>query len=322
MNTITLPVSRAASIASSIGSALMASHGDTLRANQAREDATEAAGNATAGREILMGTLALASADGDWHINEIEEAMNVVAKGINDDKSRKTMNTLISEVKHAAYPNGRAMLASLVSARNAAWDAEDAEKKAAKEDKRKPDDLMTRAFSRRYQTLVAMLRAVNEPDASKRVAFDLTTEGGLLDWARSRDPLRSPKALADKVAGLRDALAGISVLLNGHESTLASVVGALGFVNEASIAAAFAGPAEILHEQEENLDDGEGNNSGSDGENTEEVPNDPGHTSAIAQAFTAPRAVPQVVINLPATAQVPAAVQQDVGDLDALLATA
>jgi hypothetical protein len=278
-------MSRITDIASVIADAARAALNASLDAEEARERATAATGSVRSAREVLMLSLSDAATAGVWTETEIDKACADVAKSQNNDATAKTMATLLSEVKLAALPRVRPVFATLCAARDAAWDIEDQDKAAHKAAKApgKFDGLLTRTFTRRYQTLVALMRAVNDGKAS------IASGDDVLAFARTRDPACDPEKMAAKMAdavntlqrlgaavewrlpGLRAAVTG---LLSLGAPEIAEAQRAMRDAMEGALAEALGDDADALSDDadapSDDADDADAPSDDADGEHPDD----------------------------------------------------
>ena len=143
-------------------------------------------------RESIMSTMARLSREQAWTAPEIKAACKLVegggeAAGSNApaiEVANKAMRTFLSDVKRAISPLVRDSFETILAARNAAWDAEEAAVAAAKqiEGSGKPATPCKKLWGRRYHALNNMTKITEE-----RV-YTFATADDVVRWAVDNDP--------------------------------------------------------------------------------------------------------------------------------------
>lgn len=259
----TKPVSRATTIADFIYSTSI----DALDAKEATAKASQvlqdASAEATNKREVLMAQIAEASRTQRWTEGEIDSAMAMLPKRVNDKARLKSLSTMGAEIKQAAHPAVCVIFATLSNLRDAAWAAEEAEIASAKSTNMPVDAPMKLAFKRKYHALVALMRHVSSGNGT------FATVDDVLDFARSKDPRRDPEKIAKQIdaltANLREfhALfpvdsveAMIEYMKTITADTLKAELDALADKQDEAAAAAEAEQAGLIGDVDSTLDNG------------------------------------------------------------------
>lgn len=195
-------------IAAEIANATRAAIGAREAMNEQKEAFQEAASEAGARREELMGTVAALSHAGAWEPNEVTSACVLIGSAhMNTETSKKSFETMQGEIKKAAHPRVREHFATLLTHRNRIWSEEAAMLQA---DKENADTPAKRTFSRAYHMLVRMMGALigeTKKDGTWKVEpVDVTDEGALRDWIASIDPRYDPTVVVRKMKSLLDDL--------------------------------------------------------------------------------------------------------------------
>jgi hypothetical protein len=181
----------------------------------------------TSTRESVLGKIAKLSSAGNWTLKEIKSATKKVMDMHNDERTKRTLATLVSELRLAAHPNTRDKVAGLIDLRDRAWEAE---VQAHKADKSTPTPL--RKFAgRKYHLLTRMLG-----EAENENYF--TTVGQVVAWAKANDPGLDAEKVHKKIQEYREKLAAF--LEQFPDDDLIAAVDLLNKVTEATLVNAHA----------------------------------------------------------------------------------
>jgi hypothetical protein len=176
-----------------VSGALSQSIREMADASDALQSAAEITKNS--GRLALARQIAELSAAEDWKGNDIAAACEHARKiGNGDDKTAKTLNTAISEMRLFANPNVRADVSRLADACQQAWDNETLDVMCADpEDKSSVPTPIRNYAPRVYHLLTYVTRAVKDGKLEVYNADDIVW------WAKVNDPAFNPANTAKKV---------------------------------------------------------------------------------------------------------------------------
>jgi hypothetical protein len=156
-------------------------------------DATEAknvAGEArTNMREIVLTEIAKLSADNQWREIDIKASI----KRIKGKGNSGTLATYYSEVAAAANPRVCAVFPALVQMRDALWPQEPDETHEVNTD-------CAKVWSRRYQMLTAMARAVKNNEAT------FVSTGDVIAYAQENDPAHDATKIQKRLDKISEEL--------------------------------------------------------------------------------------------------------------------
>lgn len=186
-----------------VTSALSQSARDMADASEALKDASEKTKNS--GRLLLARQIASFSHSEGWRGNDIAAACEHARTiGNGNDKTAKTLNTAISEMRLFANPNVRADVGTLADACQQAWDEEAMEVACADPEDRKNISTPVRNYaSRVYHLLCNVTRAVKDGKLTVYNSADVVW------WAKVNDPDMVPANTLKKIQAIMKNLDAI-----------------------------------------------------------------------------------------------------------------
>ena len=186
-------MSLASRIRALVSGALSQSANDMADASDALKAASEITKNS--GRLALAREIAELSSAEDWKGNDIAAACEYARTiGNGNDKTAKTLNTAISEMRLFANPNVRADVGRLADACQQAWDNETLDVMCADpEDKASVPTPIRNYAPRVYHLLTYVTRAVKDGKLEVYNADDVVW------WAKVNDPAMNPANTAKKI---------------------------------------------------------------------------------------------------------------------------
>jgi hypothetical protein len=176
-----------------VSGALSQSANDMADASDALKNASEITKNS--GRLGLAREIANLSHDEQWKGNDIAAACEYARTiGNGNEKTAKTLNTAISEMRLFANPNVRADVGTLADACQQAWDEETMEIACADPEDRKSVPTPIRNYAPRvYHLLCSVTRAVKDNK------LDVYNSADVVWWAKVNDPAFNPANTLKKV---------------------------------------------------------------------------------------------------------------------------
>ena len=186
-----------------VSAALSKSANDMADASKALQDAAEITKNS--GRLLLARQIASLSHDEQWKGSDIAAACeHARTMGNGNDKTAKTLNTAISEMRLFANPNVRADVYTLANACQQAWDEEAMEVACADPEDRKSVPTPVRNYaSRVYHLLCNVTRAVKDNKLTVYNSADVVW------WAKVNDPDMVPANTLKKIQAIMKNLDAI-----------------------------------------------------------------------------------------------------------------
>ena len=191
------------------------------------------------GRLAIALEIAQLSHNEGWRGNDIAVACEYARTMSNaTDKTAKTLNTVISEMRLFANPKVRALIPTLHDACNQAWENEATDMMCADpEDKSSVPTPVRNYAPRLYHLLAYVTRAVKDDK------LEVYNSDDIVWWAKVNDPAMNPANTAKKVKSLLKQLDTIRAIYNVADLDAASDV--LRGVDEKMLEAGLTRPVHV-----------------------------------------------------------------------------